>query len=105
MSNIVIYPGTFDPITNGHYDLVRRASKLFDKVIVAIAKGTRKQPVFSVEERVTLTTTVLEDIKNVEVCDFDTLLIDFAKQKNMLILFYGVYVLYRTLNMNFNLRV
>ncbi|MFV1982300.1 MAG: pantetheine-phosphate adenylyltransferase [Thiohalomonadales bacterium] len=90
MANIAIYPGTFDPITNGHYDLVRRASKLFDKVIVAIAKGTNKQPVFSVDERVTLTTSVLEDIKNVEVCGFDTLLIDFAKQKDANIILRGL---------------
>lgn len=90
MANIAIYPGTFDPITNGHYDLVRRASKLFDKVIVAIAKGTNKQPVFSVDERVALTTSVLEDIKNVEVCGFDTLLIDFAKQKEANIILRGL---------------
>ncbi|MFV2059173.1 MAG: pantetheine-phosphate adenylyltransferase [Gammaproteobacteria bacterium] len=90
MANIVIYPGTFDPITNGHHDLVRRASRLFDKVIVAIAKGTSKQPIFSVEERVTLTNGVVEDIKNVEVCSFDTLLIDFAKQKKANIILRGL---------------
>jgi pantetheine-phosphate adenylyltransferase len=90
MANIAIYPGTFDPITNGHYDLVRRASKLFDKVIVAIAKGTSKQPIFSVEERVALTSDVLEDISKVEVCGFDTLLIDFAKHKKANIILRGL---------------
>jgi len=90
MANIAIYPGTFDPITNGHYDLVRRASKLFDHVIVAIAKGTTKQPVFSLDERVELTTSVLTDIKNVEVCEFSTLLIDFAKQKKANIILRGL---------------
>jgi len=90
MANIAIYPGTFDPITNGHYDLVRRASKIFDKVIVAIAKGSSKQPVFSLDERVTLTTTVLQEMKNVEVCGFDTLLIDFAKQKKANIILRGL---------------
>jgi len=90
MANIAIYPGTFDPITNGHYDLVRRASRIFDKVIVAIAKGSSKQPVFSVEERVTLTTNVLEEIRNVEVCGFDTLLIDIANQKNANIILRGL---------------
>jgi len=90
MSNIAIYPGTFDPITNGHYDLVRRASKLFDKVIVAIAKGSSKQPIFSLEERVLLTSSVLEDISNVEVCGFDTLLIDFAQQKQANIILRGL---------------
>ena len=90
MANIAIYPGTFDPITNGHYDLVRRASKLFDKVIVAIAKGSSKQPIFSLEERVLLTSSVLDDISNVEVCGFDTLLIDFAKQKQANIILRGL---------------
>ncbi len=90
MANIAIYPGTFDPITNGHYDLVRRASKLFDKVIVAIAKGSSKQPIFSLEERVLLTSSVLEDISNVEVCGFDTLLIDFAQQKQANIILRGL---------------
>ena len=90
MTNIAIYPGTFDPITNGHYDLVRRASKLFDKVIVAIAKGASKQPIFSLDERVALTTSVLEDIPKVEICGFDTLLIDFAKQKQANIILRGL---------------
>ncbi len=90
MTNIAIYPGTFDPITNGHYDLVRRATKLFDKVIVAIAKGSSKRPIFSVEERVGLTTSVLMDFDNVEICDFDTLLIDFARQKNANIILRGL---------------
>ncbi|VAX01552.1 Phosphopantetheine adenylyltransferase [hydrothermal vent metagenome] len=90
MLNIVIYPGTFDPITNGHYDLVRRAAKLFDKVIVAIANSTSKHPIFTIDERVSLTTSVLQDIKNVEVCGFDSLLIDFAKQKNANIILRGL---------------
>jgi len=90
MTNIAIYPGTFDPITNGHYDLVRRASKLFDKVIVAIAKGSSKQPIFDLEQRVALTTSVLENFNNVEICGFDTLLIDFAKQKKANIILRGL---------------
>ncbi len=90
MDNIAIYPGTFDPITNGHYDLVRRAAKLFDKVIVAIANSSSKKPIFGIDERVSLTTSVLQDINNVEVCGFDSLLIDFAKQKNANIILRGL---------------
>lgn len=66
MSVIAIYPGTFDPITRGHIDLVERASKLFDKVIVAVAINPGKQPVFSLEERVGLVKETLKDINNVE---------------------------------------
>ncbi len=90
MKNIAIYPGTFDPITNGHYDLVRRAAKLFDKVIVAIANSSSKKPIFSIDERVSLTTSVLQEINNVEICGFDSLLIDFAKQKNANIILRGL---------------
>lgn len=77
----VIYPGTFDPITNGHTDLVERACRLFDRVIVAVASSNRKGPLFSLNERVTLTKEVLSHLKNVEVCGFDILLVEFAKQQ------------------------
>lgn len=78
MQNTVIYPGTFDPITNGHVDLVERASRLFSKVIVAIAANPDKSPFFPLEERVSLAKTVLARYKNVEVHGFDTLLAQFA---------------------------
>ncbi len=78
---IVVYPGTFDPITNGHIDLVERALNLFDHVIVAIAKSSKKNPLFSLEERVELTSKVLGHLGNVEVCGFDRLLADFVKEK------------------------
>lgn len=78
----VVYPGTFDPITNGHRDLVERASQLFDKVIVAIASSDRKKPMFTLKERVAMTQEVLGDISNVEVCGFNILLVDFVKQQN-----------------------
>jgi len=90
MSNIAIYPGTFDPITNGHFDLVRRATKLFDNVIVAIAEGTSKKPIFNIEERVALTRSVLQEFENVEICGFDTLLIDFAREKQANIILRGL---------------
>lgn len=78
----VIYPGTFDPITNGHTDLVERACRLFDKVIVAVAASSRKGPLFTLEERVTLANQSLSHLNNIEVCGFDILLVNFAKQKN-----------------------
>lgn len=80
MSVIAVYPGTFDPITNGHSDLVQRASKLFDRVIVAIASNPTKTPLFDPDNRVKMATAVLADIANVEVCGFSDLLVDFAQQ-------------------------
>lgn len=77
----VVYPGTFDPITNGHTDLVERACRLFDKVIVAVATSSRKSPLLDVTERVELANIALAHLKNVEVCGFDILLVNFVKQK------------------------
>ena len=90
MPKIAIYPGTFDPITNGHTDLIQRATHLFDKVIVAVAKATTKSPVFNLDERVALATEVLSNINNVEVCGFDILLVDYMKQKNATIILRGL---------------
>jgi pantetheine-phosphate adenylyltransferase len=78
----VVYPGTFDPVTNGHTDLIERAARLFDKVVVAIASSDRKNPLFSLEERVDLVSSVLSHLDNIEVCGFNILLVDFVKQKN-----------------------
>lgn len=80
--NTVIYPGTFDPITNGHVDLVERASRLFDKVVVAIAFSAKKSPLFSLEERVALCQQSLAAVENVEVKGFSNLLTDFARSEN-----------------------
>lgn len=77
----VIYPGTFDPITNGHIDLAERASRLFDQVLVAVASSKRKNPTFSLEERIALTQQSLSHLDNIEVCGFDELLVDFAAKK------------------------
>ena len=77
----VIYPGTFDPITNGHVDLVERAAKLFDHVVLAIAYSPKKSPLFSLEERVELCTKALGHLDNIEVCGFSNLLTEFAKSK------------------------
>jgi pantetheine-phosphate adenylyltransferase len=76
--NIAVYPGTFDPLTRGHEDLVRRAANLFDKVVIAIAESQRKGPWFTLDERVDMAREVLGVYPNVEVCGFDSLLIDFV---------------------------
>ena len=85
-----IYPGTFDPVTHGHSDLVVRASRLFDKVIVAVAASPSKQTAFSVEERVELVSEVVGDIANVEVCSFDSLLVDFAREHQAQVIIRGL---------------
>ena len=90
MDNIAIYPGTFDPITKGHSDLVERSARLFDKVIVALAAKPGKQPVFSLEERIDLAKTVLGEHNNVEICGFDGLLVDFAHEKKANIIIRGL---------------
>lgn len=79
MNRIVVFPGTFDPITNGHQDLIERATKMFDKVIVGIAENKQKNPCFSLEERINMAKTVLGSIKNVEVYGFNNLLVEFTR--------------------------
>jgi len=77
----VVYPGTFDPITNGHIDLVERAARLFDRVVVAIAESQKKQPLFNLAERVELSQQSLLHLENVEVCGFSGLLTDFVTEQ------------------------
>lgn len=77
----VVYPGTFDPITNGHIDLVTRASNLFDHVYVAVAASHKKNPLFTMDERVELAKEVLSGFKNVEICGFDCLLKNLVEEK------------------------
>jgi pantetheine-phosphate adenylyltransferase len=74
-----IYPGSFDPVTNGHFDVVERARKLFDEVIVAVAQNDEKQPLFSLEERLDLLKQTVGKIDNVRIAQFDGLLVDFAR--------------------------
>lgn len=81
MTTRVIYPGTFDPITNGHKDLVERASRLFDEVIVAIAAGHHKKPLFDLDERVQLVQSVVAHLPNVKVCGFSQLLAKFVQEQ------------------------
>ncbi|MCQ2518562.1 MAG: pantetheine-phosphate adenylyltransferase [Lachnospiraceae bacterium] len=78
-----IYPGSFDPVTYGHIDIIKRAAGLFDKIIVAVLDNPSKSPLFSVDERVTMLKEVTAEITNVEVDSFSGLLIDYAKQKNV----------------------
>ena len=82
MSEILaIYPGSFDPITNGHFDLIQRSSRIFDRLVVALLSNAEKQPLFSVNERVEMLEEVTRDMKNVSVDTFSGLLVDFAVKK------------------------
>jgi len=90
MSCVAIYPGTFDPITNGHSDLIQRAAKLFDKVIVAIAGSTHKVPLFPLERRVALAREVLGKVPNIEVTSFDCLLVDYVRNCNAHVIIRGL---------------
>jgi pantetheine-phosphate adenylyltransferase len=90
MKTTAIYPGTFDPITNGHSDLIERAARLFDKVIVAVAENPGKGATFSLEERVALATEVLAGIDNVEVMGFNSLLVDFVHEQGAQVIMRGL---------------
>ena len=91
MSSIVaIYPGSFDPITNGHLDLIHRGARLFDRLIVAILRNEAKQPLFSVEERMEMLTEVLDGVPNVEVDSFDGLLVQYASSRQATVLLRGI---------------
>jgi pantetheine-phosphate adenylyltransferase len=85
-----IYPGTFDPITNGHVDLVQRAARLFDKVIVAVAESAEKQPVMPLTQRIELAQTALAEVKQVQVCGFNILLVDYMRQQGATVIIRGL---------------
>ena len=86
----VVYPGTFDPFTRGHEDLVRRAAKLFDRVIVGVADSASKQPFFSTDERVAMTREVVAPFLNVEVKPFSGLLMDFVNEQGARVVMRGL---------------
>lgn len=90
MHNKAIYPGTFDPITNGHYDLIERAANLFRHVVVGIAESPSKKPLFSLQERVILAQQVTERLDNVSVVGFSGLLVNFAKEQDATVLVRGL---------------
>ncbi len=85
-----VYPGTFDPITNGHIDLIKRATKIFDHVTVAVARNSSKNPLFDMQERVAMASDILREYKNVSVVGFDNLLIDFTKMQNASVILRGL---------------
>jgi pantetheine-phosphate adenylyltransferase len=90
MIKTALYPGTFDPITNGHYDIIERALKLFDRVIVAVAESHSKTPMFTLNERVSMTYAAVRDLDNVEVVGFDNLTIELAREHGADILIRGL---------------
>ena len=85
-----MYPGTFDPITNGHYDLVRRAAAIFGRVVVAVAANPGKAPLFTLEERVDLAREVLQGIPNVEITGYAGLTVEFARQHGLSVVVRGL---------------
>ncbi|MBE0489883.1 MAG: pantetheine-phosphate adenylyltransferase [Halomonas sp.] len=88
--NIAVYPGTFDPITNGHFDLIERAARLFDKVVVAIASSPGKGPAFDIDSRIALAREVIAGLDNVEVVGFSGLMTEFMQQQQARILLRGL---------------
>ena len=93
MTTRAIYPGTFDPVTYGHIDLITRARKIFDEVIVAVAHNPGKGPLFSVEERVTLLKRATRSMRGVVVDQFDSLVVDYARRKHARVVIRGLRML------------
>lgn len=90
MKTTAVYPGTFDPITNGHADLVRRAVRLFDRVVVGVAASPRKQPFFSLDERIALARETLDGVERVDILGFDGLLADFVSREGGRVILRGL---------------
>jgi len=87
---VAVYPGSFDPITNGHLDLIQRCAPLVDKLVVAVLRNAHKHPLFSREDRVVMLREVLQPFENVEVDAFDGLLVDYGRQKQARLLLRGI---------------
>ncbi len=87
---VAVYPGSFDPVTLGHYDIIKRSSSIFDHVIVGVLNNTSKTPLFSLEERVKMLKDAVEDLPNVSVESFEGLLVDFVKQKKTNVVIRGL---------------
>ena len=90
MSRSAIYPGSFDPVTNGHIDLIKRATRIFDEVIVAVAQNSHKKTLFTVEERLKMIRQTTRGIKNIRVEAFDGLVIEYARRKKVNVLIRGL---------------
>jgi len=90
MKHIAVYPGTFDPVTNGHIDLVERSLRIFGEVIVAVAENPKKAPLFPLEERIAMLQEVTANYKNVAIEGFDGLLVDYVRKKNAVAIIRGL---------------
>jgi pantetheine-phosphate adenylyltransferase len=90
MANLAIYPGTFDPITNGHLDLIQRGLRIFDHIIVAVARNPAKNPLFTAEERLEMIRVALKDTPNVTIDTFSGLLVDYVKTQNARVVLRGL---------------
>ncbi len=90
MKHLSVYPGTFDPVTNGHIDLVERSLRIFDEVIVAIAENPKKTPLFSLEERIAMFKEVTQNLKRVTIEGFDGLLVDYVRKKDAVAIIRGL---------------
>ena len=90
MSTLAVYPGSFDPLTNGHVDIIARGARLFDRILVAIAVNAEKAPLFTMEERVEIARTVFKDRPNVEVEVFDGLLVDYVARRKVDVIVRGL---------------
>jgi len=90
MCQAAIYPGTFDPVTNGHIDLIRRTQEVFSEVIVAVASNPQKKPLFDVKERVALLKKATVDLKGVEIVAFEGLVVDYARKRKVKVLIRGL---------------
>jgi len=93
MCQIAIYPGTFDPVTYGHIDIVKRAQEIFPELIVAVAHNPHKQPLFSIAERTAMLKRATQEIKGITITDFDGLVVDFAHKKKAKVLIRGLRML------------
>jgi len=89
-TSVAIYPGSFDPVTNGHLDLIERGQKMFDRLIVAVLKNTEKEPMFSVPERVEMLREVTRHWESVEIDVFDGLLVDYARKRGAAVILRGI---------------
>jgi len=90
VSTGALYPGTFDPITRGHADLIARCARLFDRVVVAVAASPKKTPLLALDDRVALAREVLADMANVSITGYDALTVDFARQQNLNVIVRGL---------------
>ena len=90
MPTLAVYPGSFDPLTNGHVDIIERGARLFDRIVVALLRNAEKSPLFSVEERLDIARTVFKGFRNVEVDTFDGLLVDYVERRNAQVIVRGL---------------